>query len=108
MAPTATRSRMSPAPRHLHDVFTYTESDGRGGTASANLDITLNRAPVATNDIAGLKLGATFVGNVLGNDADPDGDSLTVSGVGGGSVGSWHLRHARAQQRGQLQLRFDQ
>src|SRR5262245_31751427 len=72
---------------HLHDVFTYTESDGRGGTASANLDITLNRAPVATNDIAGLKTGATFVGNVLGNDADPDGDSLTVSGVSGGSVG---------------------
>jgi VCBS repeat-containing protein len=72
---------------HLHDVFTYTESDGRGGTASANLDITLNRAPVATHDIAGVKIGATSVGNVLGNDADPDGDSLMVSGVGGGSVG---------------------
>src|SRR5262249_36053894 len=72
---------------HLHDMFTYTESDGRGGTASAHLDIALNRAPVAANDIAGVKLGAASVGNVLGNDADPDGDALAVTGVGGGSVG---------------------
>src|SRR5262245_40259654 len=72
---------------HLHDVFTYIEADGHGGTASAHLDITLNRGPVASNDIAGVKLGATATGNVLGNDADPDGDALAVIGIGGGSVG---------------------
>src|SRR5262245_31576163 len=72
---------------HLHDVFTYTESDGRGGVTSANLDITLNRGPVATNDIAGVSIGATSTGNVLGNDADPDGDSVVVTGVSGGSIG---------------------
>ena len=30
-----------PTGTHLHDGFTYTESDGRGGVASASLDITL-------------------------------------------------------------------
>jgi VCBS repeat-containing protein len=71
---------------HLHDVFTYTEADGKGGVTSANLDITLNRGPVATNDVAGVNIGATSTGNVLGNDADPDGDGVVVIGVSGGNV----------------------
>ena len=37
---------------HLHDVFTYAVSDGHGGVASANLDIELNRDPIAVNDPA--------------------------------------------------------
>ena len=76
-----------PAGHHLHDVFTYTESDGRGGTATADLDITLNRAPEVLDNIAGVKVGATSSGNVLWNDTDPDGDQLTVTAVSGGSVG---------------------
>ena len=31
---------------HGQDVFTYTEIDGRGGTATAGLTITIDRAPV--------------------------------------------------------------
>src|SRR2546428_181845 len=41
-----------PTGSHLHDVFTYGVSDGHGGVGSANLDITLNRAPIAVNDSA--------------------------------------------------------
>ena len=35
---------------HLHDIFTYSESDGFGGSASAAIDILLNRAPIAVGD----------------------------------------------------------
>jgi VCBS repeat-containing protein len=76
-----------PTGSHLHDVFAYTETDGHGGTASAQLDITLNRAPIVLDNIAGVKVGATSSGNVLGNDADPDGDQLSVTAMSGGSVG---------------------
>ena len=72
---------------HLHDVFNYTEADGHGGLASANLDITLNRAPDVLDNIAGVKLGAVSAGNVLGNDTDPDGDALSIIAVSGGNLG---------------------
>jgi VCBS repeat-containing protein len=73
---------------HLHDVFTYTETDGRGGNASAELDITLNRAPDVIDNVAGVKTGAASTGNVFSNDADRDGDQLSVTAVNGGSLGS--------------------
>ena len=72
---------------HLHDIFGYTESDGRGGVASASLDITLNRAPDVTSNIVGVKAGVTTVGNVLGNDSDADADTLAITAVNGGTVG---------------------
>ena len=66
---------------HLHDIFTYTDSDGLGGeTGSATLDITLDRAPVAANDAANVKIGGVVRGNVLTNDTDPDGDPIHVTG----------------------------
>jgi VCBS repeat-containing protein len=77
----------APTGSHLHDIFSYTDSDGFGGTATASLDITLDRPPVATNDLAGVQLGATITGNVLTNDHDPDGDSIQVTGVIGGTLG---------------------
>lgn len=77
-----------PSGSHLHDVFTYTESDGfAGGTATGTIDITLNRAPVVEGDLAGVKNGATAIGNVLTNDSDPDGDALSVTAINGGTVG---------------------
>ena len=74
-----------PTGSHLHDIFTYSEADGFGGTATANLDITLNRAPIVVNDLAGVQTRAK--GNVLANDSDPDGDALTVTAIQGGTVG---------------------
>ncbi|MEO7732705.1 MAG: tandem-95 repeat protein, partial [Kofleriaceae bacterium] len=67
--------------------FTYTISDGHGGTASAQVAVTItavNDAPVATGDAAttpedtALVLAAT---TLTGNDSDADGDGLTVTSV---------------------------
>src|SRR5439155_1605265 len=51
-----------PTGSHLHDVIAYQVSDGHGGLGVANLDITLNRGPVAVNDISGIKVGGTTTG----------------------------------------------
>jgi VCBS repeat-containing protein len=74
---------LAPTGSHLHDSFSYTISDGHGGTASAALDITLNRGPVAAADTATATtgVGGTASGNVLANDSDADGDSLTAAAV---------------------------
>jgi VCBS repeat-containing protein len=76
-----------PTGSHLHDIFSYAASDGLGGTANASLDITLDRLPVTSPDLAGVQIGKTVSGNVLANDSDPDGDPLQLVGVTGGSLG---------------------
>ncbi|MGH6708901.1 MAG: Ig-like domain-containing protein, partial [Bradyrhizobium sp.] len=78
---------LAPTGSHLHDIFGYTVSDGHGGTASAALDITLNRAAIAVDDSAAVTRGGIVRGNVLANDFDPDGDVIGLSGVVGGSLG---------------------
>ena len=78
----------APLGGHPHDLFSYTASDGLGGTADASLDITIDRPPVAAPDTNGVLTAETISGNVLANDSDPDGDGLTVtaiSAVGGAS-----------------------
>ncbi|MBN1221031.1 MAG: tandem-95 repeat protein, partial [Anaerolineae bacterium] len=73
------------------DSFTYTVSDGNGGTATATVTITVtpaNRLPVAANDGATTDQNTAVTINVLSNDNDPDGDSLTVASVGSASNGS--------------------
>jgi len=74
------------------DTFTYTISDGNGGTDEATVTISMagvNDAPVAEDDDAG-KVGndAPVSDNVFGNDSDPEGDELTVTSVGGKDVGA--------------------
>nr|WP_298410012.1 retention module-containing protein [uncultured Halomonas sp.] len=68
-------------------VISYTVTDGElADTAELNLEVTaVNDAPVAESDSATGDEDAPLNGNVLGNDSDVDGDSLTVSGftVGG-------------------------
>ena len=77
------------------DVFTYTVSDGHGGTDTAQLTITVtgsNDAPVANKDVADAQeaggtsngtAGINPTGNVLSNDTDVDtGDTLTVQTTG--------------------------
>ena len=78
-----------PTGSHLHDIFSYTASDGLGGTANASLDIALDRLPVAINDLAGVQAGKTISGNVLANDHDPDGDPIQLLGISGGSLGQY-------------------
>ena len=65
------------------DSFTYTISDGAGGTATATVSVNItgaNRVPNAVNDV-GLSVhegaGATAL-PVLANDDDPDGDTFTI------------------------------
>ena len=73
------------------DFFTYTISDGKGGTATATVIITIaaiNGPPVANNDTATVVQGASVVVNVLVNDSDPDADVLTIIAVTQGTNGS--------------------
>ncbi|WP_315837405.1 Ig-like domain-containing protein [Bradyrhizobium prioriisuperbiae] len=74
---------------HLTDTFTYTVNDGQGGTATSTVTITLDRAPTVVADTnTALSGGAQVSSNVLTNDTDKDGDTLTVSAVTGGTVGN--------------------
>ncbi len=69
---------------HGSDTITYTVSDGEGGTASATVAVTVNSvndAPVAGDDSASTNEDSSVTVNVLGNDSDVEGDSLTVTGA---------------------------
>lgn len=73
------------------DSFTYTITDSKGATSTASVAITVapaNRLPVAKNDVVTAKSGKAVMLNVLANDADPDGDALTVLGATVPSHGS--------------------
>lgn len=66
------------------DTFTYTISDGKGGTATGTVNVTVtavNDVPVAVNDAIDVTAGTTITLPVLTNDTDIDGDTLTVSAV---------------------------
>jgi len=66
-------------------TFTYTLSDGQGGTAvgtvTVNVAAPANRVPLAVNDTATTTGLAPVIISVLNNDSDPDGDALTVTAV---------------------------
>lgn len=69
---------------HGSDSFTYTITDGRGGSASATVFVTItpvNDAPIAVDDSASTAKNTAVKINVLANDLDVDGDRLTVSGT---------------------------
>jgi outer membrane protein OmpA-like peptidoglycan-associated protein len=75
------------------DTFTYSIADGKGGTASATVSVTvqgpLNRAPVAQNDTYVVDQNSTNNSlNVLANDSDPDGDALVITSVGAPAHGT--------------------
>jgi outer membrane protein OmpA-like peptidoglycan-associated protein len=69
------------------DSFTYTISDGRGGSATATVNVTVqpssvgNLPPVALDDAATVLKGYDIYIDVLGNDSDPDNDALTITEV---------------------------
>ena len=68
-----------------NDSFTYTIEDGRGGSATATVRITVtaapNQPPVATPDAAATPANTAVVLDVLANDTDPDGDPLAIIAV---------------------------
>ncbi|OQY22801.1 MAG: hypothetical protein B6I35_05225, partial [Anaerolineaceae bacterium 4572_32.2] len=66
------------------DSFTYTVSDGAGGTDSATVSVTVNPvndAPDAVDDTAETSEDTAVNIDVLANDSDPEGDSLTIDSV---------------------------
>ncbi|WP_049762913.1 Ig-like domain-containing protein [Shewanella denitrificans] len=62
------------------DVLVYSISDGKGGTASSELTVTVvaNRAPVAVDDMASTDDKTVLILNVLANDSDPDNQALSI------------------------------
>ena len=68
---------------------TYTVFDGHGGTATANLTVTVagvNDAPIAGNDLATTDdkdMPLPTTANLLINDSDPDSGTLRITSVGG-------------------------
>lgn len=73
-------------------TFTYTISDGRGGSDTATVTVTVtgvsNQSPTAVDDWANSLQGASDAIWVLGNDTDPENNTLTVTGVGTPTGGS--------------------
>jgi len=66
------------------DQFTYTISDGNGGTATATVFMTVipsNDDPEAVDDTANTNEDTPVTINVLANDSDVEGDAISVTGV---------------------------
>jgi len=73
------------------DSFSYTISDGKGGSDSATVNITVsavNDNPVAVNDADSTDEAVATNISVITNDSDVDGDSLAVTSTSQGSNGS--------------------
>ncbi len=76
------------------DTFFYTVAGENGGTARAEVSITVqgaNDAPVAQSDTVAANEDTAVIGNVLadngeGGDTDADGDGLTVTRVNGAAA----------------------
>ncbi len=74
------------------DSFSYTASDGYGGTAQAQVTVTVtNRPPVAVADAASTVGGKLVKITVIANDSDPDGHTISVQSVGPASHGTSSL-----------------
>ncbi|WP_321529807.1 tandem-95 repeat protein [uncultured Desulfuromonas sp.] len=72
------------------DSFTYTISDGQGGTDTATVYITVepaNDPPDAVNDATTTDEDTSVIIPVLNNDTDLDGDTLSVESVTQGQNG---------------------
>src|SRR5205085_2408124 len=66
---------------HGPDSFTYTIGDGHGGSDTATVSVTVtsvNDAPVAVDDTLTTAEDAAGTVDVLANDSDADGDTVTL------------------------------
>jgi hypothetical protein len=74
------------------DTFTYLVADRLGAQATGTVSVgiaqplTTNHPPIALDDEVKVRPGRTFTSNVLANDADPDGDRVSL--VRGGFTAS--------------------
>ena len=76
------------------DAFTYTVSDGHGGTNTASVTVTVNAPPAGTDEsyvFHATALVADSQVGVLANDTDPDGGTLTAVLVSGSAHGTLAL-----------------
>ncbi len=76
---------------HGSDSFTYVVSDGNGGTDTGTVDVTVtavNDPPVATNDTATTAEDTPVDIDVVANDTDVEGDTLSVTSVSTTSNGT--------------------
>jgi YD repeat-containing protein len=65
------------------DSFTYTVSDGVGGTAMGTVNVTIANPPVATNDSVQATQQVAYTFDPRANDSDPGGYTpLSVNGIG--------------------------
>jgi hypothetical protein len=75
----------TPASGHAGaDSFSYTVSDGHGGTVTGLVNVQVartNSLPVAANDNAATVANQPVTINVLANDSDPDGDSPALASL---------------------------
>jgi VCBS repeat-containing protein len=63
---------------HPLDVFTYTESDGNGGTTTGTLTVTVVRPPLVTaNNVTATSPGQVFAATSLFSATDPGGYPIT-------------------------------
>src|SRR5439155_4920430 len=72
------------------DSFTYTVSDGNGGTATATVTLGINAlddGPVANDDTATTNEDTSVTINLTANDSNPDGGTVTVSDFTQGHYG---------------------
>ena len=74
------------------DSFSYTVTDGQGGSAGATVTVTVqtagNQTPQAVDDAVATESKTPVTIGVLINDWDPDGDPLTVTSVSNGVKGT--------------------
>ncbi|MDQ4145134.1 MAG: Ig-like domain-containing protein [Actinomycetota bacterium] len=73
------------------DSFTYTISDGNGGSAEATVSVTVEPAPdvpTARDDTLTTPEDTEGTVNVLANDEDPDGDAISITSNTNGANGS--------------------
>ena len=69
------------------DSFTYRVVDGLGATATGTIRVGISprldgaRNPVAVEDEVTVRPGRTVAVQVLANDSDPDGETLSITGV---------------------------
>jgi VCBS repeat-containing protein len=80
--------------------FRFTASDGSLTSASTQVTIAIantNDAPVAADDSGSVGQGSSVLLNVLANDSDIDGDSLSVASVGNATNGTVQIENGQVR-----------
>jgi len=73
------------------DTITYSVADGNGGTTAASVEVTVNAvndAPVTVEDFLLLTVGESKTVNLLANDFDIEGDTLSIVSINGSAPGT--------------------